>query len=104
MLRKLIHPGGVKSAEVVETKRPAVHLPSVILEGQYSLLQIPVGDVQRRIAQDADFISEARDKVHELLIDKNARVLRVDALVLQPSCPPSEDRICLRASMNAKEA
>jgi hypothetical protein len=104
MFRETIHLGGVKPAEVVEAERPAIYHPIVVLEGLCPLLQIPVRDVQRRIAQNAGFISEARDEVHELLFDKDPSIRVANALVLEPSRPPREYRLRLGASMHTKEA
>jgi hypothetical protein len=98
-----MHLGRLEPAEMEEAEGAPVHLPSVVLKRQSALPQVPVGDIHRRIAQNVSAVAEARDKVHELLINKDPLVLCANALVLQPSSPPGEDKVCFGPGMHSQE-
>ena len=109
VLAELVRPGWAEPAEVVEQQRLAIDGPAAarqaaVLEAEPALDEVPVTDVQRRVAQDAGLRGEAGQQVHELLIDEDAGGLLAEAVVFQPPGPPGEDPLRLLAGMHAEEA
>ena len=104
VLGEQIRPRGVEAGEVEEGQRLAVDAPAVRRAGDVAALEVPIGEVQGRGAQDGQVADQARRQVHPLLVGEQAGG-EVDAAVeAQLLGPPVEQVEDLRLGPHGRKA
>jgi hypothetical protein len=104
VLAKVIGPTRVVAAEVEKAKRRTVDLVAIAVDFQLAGRQIPVGDVEPRVAEDVYARPNPRRQVDPALVDEATLLGVVEAVVLESLRPPVEQRVTCLAAVEADES
>jgi hypothetical protein len=94
----------IESAEVEKSKRSAVHQKIASGLGHVPVWKVPISNVERGIAHDAEPGDERWSEIGPTLIHKDSTRQIDDAMVVQPRLPPFDKRQRLFGSRDAEKA